>query len=354
MGNFMKDGYKHKTSLFGNAAENYVSRLFMLMKNPNGRRRPDLVSIDQRYEPILSVEVKSGAKRKGILVDYQLHYSITTTQAYRELFGEDPPKRTTKTELFGEQEITQSDRLLPGDPIAYYYAVLDRVDKLRAKDIDRPFSTIKCKWGDMFLAPADFAFYSFVACRVKRTDEDPAKVIPELKDMMKRDALSWKATNYDQRKGHIYSWQNIHGRDMLAIFQNDMSIATVKGRDRIRIIGDHYVGLSKLNRFLIQGPNGTKIYVLANPEDNNLFDVQLRKTVSERVPILERVARARKRAIPLLEKIVEPNSKSLFADDGADAGSVALETLNETEVKRLERLVNWLNVGEIKEGITPF
>lgn len=340
--------------MFGNAGESYVARLFMLMKHPERQRRPDLISVNGRYNPVLSVEVKSGAKRKGILVDYQLHYAITTIEAYKELFGEEPPKRMVGTELFGQEGVQGKDRLLPGDPVAYYYAVLDRVDKLRAAEIDRPFSTIKCRWGDIFLAPSEFAFYSFVASRVKRSGENPAKVVTELKEMVRRDALSWKAENYDQRKGHIYSWQNIHGRDILALFHDDMSVATEKGRDRIKIMRNHYSGMDKLKRVQIPGPNRTNLYVLANPEDFDLFNNQVRATVDERIPVVERVARARKRAFPLLQRVIEPSSRSLFADDGADAGSAALKTLTETEVKKLERLVNWLDVGEKKEEIVPF
>lgn len=354
----MKNGYKHKTTIFGTAGENYVSRLLMLLKNPNGDRRPDLVSVDGRYNPILSVEVKSGAKRKGILVDYQLHYSITTVQAYIELFGESPPKRVFSTELFQNIPIPEASRLIPGDPIAYYYGILDRVDNLKADDIDRPYSTIKCGWGDLFLVPSELAFFSFVACRIMRTGEKDAKVISELKDMMKRDALSWNSHDYAQRKGHLNSWQNIHSRDMLALFENDMNIATSKGKKRIEIISANYESLKDLKKVRIKGPNNTNIYALTEPADFNLFDSQVRKTINERIPILERVFRGRRRALSFLDKlsVFEMQAPDFFIDNYRTTLGNKPSFLKPKEVERLERLVKWLDSDEeeLSVRINPF
>ena len=354
----MKNGYKHKTTLFGTAGENYVSRLLMLLKNPNGDRRPDLVSVDGRYNPILSVELKSGAKRKGILVDYQLHYSITTVQAYIELFGENPPKRVVSTELFPNIPIPEASRLLPGDPIAYYYGILDRVDNLKADDLDRPYSTLKCEWGDLFLVPSDLAFFSFVACRIMRTGEKDVKVISELKDMMKRDALSWNSHDYAQRKGHLCSWQNIHGRDMLALFENDMNIATSKGKKRIDIISTNYEGLKDLKKVRIKGYNNTNIYVLTKPEDFNLFDFQVRETINGRIPILEKVFRGRRRALSLLDtlSVFEMQTPDFFIDNYRTTLKNKRSLIKLKEVERLEGLVKWLDFDEkeLSISINPF
>ena len=118
----MKTGYKHNTSVFGNDSENYVASLFMMVQNPNGSRRPDLVSSPScSFDPKLSIELKSGRQMKGVLVDYQLHYAATLQEDYNELFGE---------------EIQGSNGFFPGidwrtskkeskqEGIAYYYDVV--------------------------------------------------------------------------------------------------------------------------------------------------------------------------------------------------------------------------------------
>lgn len=353
----MKNGYKHKTFLFGNAGESYASSLFQLLKNPNGDRRPDLVSVNGSYNPVLSLEVKSGRQMKGVMVDYQLHYAITTYGAYEELFGEAPPQRFDNTELFSTTPIPMSNRLVPGDPIAYYYCILDRIDHLSAAELDRPYSTIKCRWGDMFMVPSEFAFHAFVASRVMRTRENAPQVIDELKQMMKRDALNWHAQDYANRKGHLYSWQNIQGRDIRALFENDLSFATSKGKDRIQIMSDNYSGLDLLRRVKIDGPNNSSIYVLTNPEDFNLFDSQVRRVVKSRTPILEKISRMRKRSVSLLKGISQFGKQNvfLFPDEGVAAQSFVKQALTHGQTKRLDRIVNWLDIGESKISIrNPF
>lgn len=351
----MKNGYKHKTGIFGTAAENYVSRLFMLLRNPNGDRRPDLVSIDGRYNPVLSLEVKSGRKKKGVLVDYQLHYAVTTEQAYMELFGEKPPKREITASLFPESSMPETSRLLPGDPVAYYYCLIDRIDELKADDIDRPYSSIKCQWGDMFIVPPEFAFYSFAACRVKRSGEEMDKVVDELKEMVERDSVSWSSANYNQRKGHIYSWQNLQGRDIQAVFEDDLNVATIDGKDRINLISQAWPTIKNLKRIKMSGPNDTSIYVLANPEDKSLFHSQVRNTIETRTPIIEKVYRARNRAVPLLDGIpLFGCTNGLLFDQGAWAKRAAKNSLSISEIMKLERLVNWLDKGEKKLDLSPF
>src|SRR3989344_5022609 len=138
----MKRGYKHRTGVFGSDSERYASRLFLMLKNPHGERRPDLVSINGRYSPKLSLELKSGRNKKGVLVASQLHYAVTTEQDYRELFGEELPSR--KDTLPGE-DWDRIAPILPKREVAYYYALINRQDELTSKDLDRPWSSIRIK-----------------------------------------------------------------------------------------------------------------------------------------------------------------------------------------------------------------
>jgi hypothetical protein len=133
--NFYEKGYKHKTGVFGTDAEKYFSRLFMMLQNPNGSRRPDFITLDGQYNPRISMELKSGRGHKGVLVDYQLHYAVTCEKDYIEILGEEPKPR---------------DDVLPGvglngldrKPVRYYYDLLNRTDEVSAEELDRPFSNI--------------------------------------------------------------------------------------------------------------------------------------------------------------------------------------------------------------------
>ncbi len=127
----MKKGRSDKTGVFGSDAEFYVSRLFMMMKNPNGRRRPDLISVDGKFSPRLSIELKSGRGRKGVLNEEQLHYAITTWKDYVEIFGEE----MKMSGLFNDTEIKDPSAI----KVAYYYDVINRDDKLTSSDLDSPF-----------------------------------------------------------------------------------------------------------------------------------------------------------------------------------------------------------------------
>src|SRR5271157_2135481 len=101
----MKQGRRDNTVVFGTDSELYVSRLFMMMKNPNGGRRPDLVSVSDHSSPRLTLEVKSGREKKGVLNEEQLHYAITTKKDYVEVFKEEMRLGT----LFGETKVKVRD-----------------------------------------------------------------------------------------------------------------------------------------------------------------------------------------------------------------------------------------------------
>jgi hypothetical protein len=150
-----------------------------MFNNPNGWRRPDLVSLNGRYTPKLSVEVKSGRKFKGVMVDYQLHYAVTTDQDYIELFGEEPPEKQGLLPGF------DADPLKEGDA-AYYYNVINRTDKIKAQDLNKPFSAIKLKWGSQFIVPHDLAFYNFAINRARRAGESIDYSIEYLREIIQK------------------------------------------------------------------------------------------------------------------------------------------------------------------------
>jgi len=339
----MKKGYKHRTGVFGTDSERYASRLFMMQKNPNGSRRPDLISVNGRFNPRLSIEMKSGRKQKGVMVDYQLHYSVTTEDDYEELVQEKIPDR---------EGLLNSDwTSLPTGEVAYYYCLLNRTDTVTSADLDKPFSSIQMNWGDMYMVPHQFGFCAFAVSRARRTGEKLEDVVKDLRRIIKRDILEG-SSHYEERKGDRNSWQDLHGRGILAIFHDDDSIATREGKERVRAIRNIYpsidndLSLDEMERIKITGPNGTTIYVLGEPVHKELLDVQFRRTVAERNPILERVDRARKRALPLLKKIKYEADPELFDVGNLADGERIKMDLSGTEIKRLDRLTHWLNYGE--------
>ncbi|MBX4211947.1 hypothetical protein KW787_00625 [Candidatus Pacearchaeota archaeon] len=347
----MKSGYKHKTGVFGTDAENYVSRLFLMMKNPNGMCRPDLISINGRYDPKLSIEVKSGANYKGVMVDYQLRYAITTGEDYREIFGEEIPRREN---LFPGIEWADTYPMFQPDPVAYYYNIINRVDEMTSKDLDRPFSAIKLRWGDQFLVPNEYGFYAFAVSRIRRSGEKINEVINDLRDLMKNDICNGSGSYY-HRKSDKRSWQDIHSRDIKAIFEDDPRIATEDGKKRIDLLRTNYPDLERLERIKILGPNDTTIYVLAKKEHSRLFDRTLRKTVGERAPIIEDITQERKRAERLLSKISYAAEVSLFGNGNVNEDMRISMNLKRPQLQRLERLAKWEGKDEfISTDEIPF
>ena len=182
---------------------------------------------------------------------------------------------------------------------AYYYCLLNRVDEITSEDLDRPFSTIKLEWGDLHLIPHEYGFYAFAISRHMRTGERLENIVQELRDLVKRD-IDEGTSHYEERKGKKQSWQDIHSRDMLAIFHDDLSIATKDGKKRIELLWEYYPQLAQLRKIEIPGPNKTSIYILAESQHEELFINQFSEVIESRKPIIEKITRARKRARNLL------------------------------------------------------
>ncbi len=327
-----KRGYKHKTGIFGTDAEDYVARLFWMMKHPQGHRRPDLVSINGRYNPKLSLEVKSGINGKVSLVSYQLHYGVRTEQDYINLFGEDCP--VEEIDFFGH---LGKNTVLPRGNVAYYYDIISRDGSVKSGDVGKPNSSIQIDWQDQMFVPHEMIFYAFAIARHLRDATPIDDVKSFLFEQMKKD-IEEQHSHYKENKGK-QDWQNFYARDVLAIHQNNDEVATEFGRERIRLLRDNYPGFDTLERILIPGPNGTKMYVLANPEDVDLFDRQVRSTVEERIPVIEEISREREKARGLLEKIHNLNGEMIF--DGNVTKPNWYLDLTKSQIELLRRLSRW-------------
>jgi hypothetical protein len=355
----MKEGYKHNTSVFGNDSENYVASLFMMVQNPNGSRRPDLVSSpDCSFEPKLSIELKSGRQMKGVLVDYQLHYAATLQEDYVELFGEEVP---CGNGFFPGIDWRASKKEFNQQGIAYYYDVVNRSDEMRARDVDKPFSSVQLRWGDQFIVPHEFGFYAFAIAKSMRTKEPLDEIMDHLVEIVKGD-LTGRNKDYDERKKDSQSWQNIHGRDIIALFHDNPSLATPQGKKRIEMFHEIYPQLSSLKKIGINGPNNTMIYILADQEHENLFSDQLNSVVRARKGVIEEVTGEREEACGLLEKITFCKNIDLFGSEGEELEEGRKNmfyklNISDDEVNLLKRLVQWLPEGEKSlksKNVIPF
>ncbi len=343
----MKNGYKHKTGMFGTDAEMYIASLFQMVRNKQGHRRPDLISPPGRCEPRLTMEVKSGRASKGILVRYQLHYAITSQQDYKEEFGEDLPPVVDPTLLPG---LPAPERLPPTSSVAYYYNVVDRDASIDSAMLDRPFATVQLRYGNQCIVPAEFGFWAFAVSRHMRTGESMSSIRDDLRNEMKKNVLDQRSNYKDNKDSQ--SWQDIHGRDIMALWHRDPAYTTKDGKTRVNLMEINYPDLPNLDRIKIPGPSGTQIYVLAEAQHKDLFDVQLRGIVQRRVPVLDRIINSRSQSRGLLAKILPSEAGSLVEAE-IDESHFSLAGLTPLEINRLRRLSNWLDRGESALAYAP-
>jgi hypothetical protein len=340
----MKKGYKDKTGVFGTDAEKYFSRLFMMLQNPNGSRRPDFITLDGQFDPRLSIELKSG-RDKGVLVDYQLHYAVTSERDYVDIFGEKPS--------IGEETLPGIEfNALYSGPIRYYYDLLNRTDKISAEELDRPFANIKLKWGDHYIFPPEMGFCAFAISRMMRTGESFEQVTKELSSTIKEDIITG-SDNYLNRKGMKQSWQNIYGRDLAAIYHQDDTITTKDGKERVELLKKNFAALDTLKRITIAGPNDTNVYVFSKPEDVDLFDRQVRRVIEQRKKTIEKLIEQRKESEGLLDKIEEVPERLLFIAEADPNTNHVFSKLKSHEIELLRRLSNWLDEGEDPISLLP-
>lgn len=338
--------YKKRTAIFGSDAEAYVASLFKMYNNPNGTRRPDLLTRMGDFEPKLSLEVKSGKDGKGVMTEYQLHYAITAWNDYAEILGEEVDLRK---ELFDSYEFGNPN----AEKVAFYYDVVSRVDGIRTEELDKKFSSVRFLWGDQHIVPHEYAFAAFAAARAIRTGEDAHKVAEELKRIMVQDALYQDEIDYDHRKD-TQQWQNLNGKDIVSVFYRDPSLTTRGGPKRVEVISEIYPEVNELERVLIQGPNGTSIYVLSHPEHHELFDRYLRGVVEERLPVIEKISKERQRAaLRVLGKIKIEDDPELFpnmAKEKTNGHKIVSESEYKKYEEKMKRLMNWLARGESPNG----
>src|SRR3989344_1704016 len=123
----MKNVNQNRTFL-GRSGESYVGRLFMMAKIRDGSRNPDLIAVRDEFNPKLSLEVKSGGEGKSVVNEFQFHYPLTVQRNY----------------------MTAKGRLTE---VIMYYNILQRTDALSMKELSKPYSAIKLRYGNQYIVP---------------------------------------------------------------------------------------------------------------------------------------------------------------------------------------------------------
>ncbi len=328
----------------GDESEDFLASQFLMARHPNGSLRPDLVSVNGRYTPKISIEAKSGisqkdGRMKGNMVSYQLHYAVTTPRDYEELFGVDAPRDSS---LFDDVDFHSAPR-----SVAYYYNLIARTGGPTSGELRTRWDRLRSSFGNQIIIPAEIAFYSFAAHMVIRTKRKPGEVVQELRGIMREDVLHGNS-HAEERKSDPQSRQNIQSKDMFAIYNGQYGRRSPRkvlgdSKERVKIISSSYGKnrLDQLERIEIPGPNGTTIYVLAEPGHKKLFDNQLRNTVRERTPILEEITLKRRQAVDSLKKVRLVSSPGFFGDEREKQYFLDTSDLSDSQVKELEELLSW-------------
>jgi len=314
----MKKGQRHNTVIFGTDAENFVGRLFYMHNNPNGHRRPDLISINGRFNPKLSIEVKEGKEGKMSLNREQLAHQFTLEEDYDKLLD------------FKEIGLEDIDA---DSSIAHYYSFVSRVRGVTAQDLDVLYANILLEWDKIAIVPSSFIFHYFAISRhakKRKEDREPLDDIKEDLIMKINRDIRQGCSNYSERD--CKNWQNFNINYLVSLFSDERTKSRI-GEAKIKLLRKH----SEINgykRILINGPNGIPIYIFSRPEHFDLFDNQLRNTIDERRGLIERVGEERREARDLL---------------GLSKRNLYFEGLSEEQEKHLRRISLWLPDGESEE-----
>jgi len=306
---------------YGYGGELYTSRLFDMRILGNGRNMPDLISRNGHFIPVLLLEIKSGTDRRASLNEFQLHYSVRSQEDYSRILGQFP----------AAQDIPF------GDPSTTYYDCLERSDNITQKDLRHHFSHLRLEFRDHYIVPGEYTFYTFAVARSRRTGE----AIPETVCLLREIIIASLTRGYMGNK-YTQARQNIHMTDIEAIFKEDLTLTNTQGVKRIKGLSEIYPAIYSLRRVHIPGPNRTSIHILARPEHERLFDVQLRQNIQKEVHGLEEIIEKRKKAAELVRRIQMPDQTDLFEKVPAPKVNSREELINPKDRNRFKRLELWL------------
>jgi hypothetical protein len=128
--------------------------------------------------------------------------------------------------------------------------------------------------------------------------------------------------------------------------ESDHSLTTPQGNNCLKLLRLIYPAVESLRKVKIDGPNNTKIHILANPKDEQLFDIELRSVVRTRIPIIEEITTQRRSTRSLLDRISPRTSQlTLFGEEKSlkwkNKKDISFHDLSLDEITYLEKLAKW-------------
>lgn len=295
----VKTGYKHKTSYFGDAGELYCASLFQMAKIDNGSRRPDLIT-SEGLSKALSIEVKSSRPSNMPVHIGSLFYAMLplndvgetntlTRQEFQEAIRAYDPK-TTRTD-----EINR-----------VYFNFNSRVDGLKARDLQHPFSGLRFQYGDQFLVPARYVVSEFASLDfLLEKERAEMKSVSDSLDYVRESILDHALKPEEEGSKNRRDWRRFN-RLTFAQFVPELELnpnkdAIERAKKRADTLRRVFPGVDNLLKGRIEGPNGTSIYYLAEREDQEVIE-RMSRVIEERKKALEKIIEERKKAEELLEK----------------------------------------------------
>lgn len=340
----VKVGTHHKTTAFGDASENYFSKLLKMRKNPNGSIRPDLI-IDPElmdYDDQFAVEVKGG--KRAILLRSQLTYGINDIGTWREFFGRtrrNPFAKNGQTKLF----VDEGERV--------FYGMVHRVDGLAPEDLVGDYAMVRLQWGDSYLIPSELVFHYYASVLSRKNSQKIGRVEDSLRKFVMR-AVRSRSSLYDERDND--AWVSMPFSSANSIFQGEMN--GVRNEDQrvtlekfFRSAREH-TGYEDYSRKTVLIAGDSKLHILFDPKRDARIVGQLASTIRRNKPSLDTVAQERKEIKEWMEKegvkigvrgfdhyhnggVDETRRRQIIQFYGERLG------INEEVIDRLERLCTW-------------
>ncbi len=320
--------------IFGTSAERLIARLFSMNVNPLNSSRPDLTRADTN--PKLTIEVKSGKSGKGIMVVDQLYYGLNT------LFDYD------------DEEIDVNKGLLPGfdwventqrndSQVAYYYAIVERVDGLSLSDVRFPYGSIKAKFADICIVPHDLASTVFFSSWARRTNTEYTelrkKAIELLIDYKNRGIRPHQL----RKKIGTNAWQNLDSKLIKYLIFNDNSLKTIVRSSTQKDLEEQYFSANPVRPIVFENEFRHNVYGLIKQEHQTLF-TQITKELQKTSLKTIACAQLREEHEPSIGRFQNIDVPFSTRDaNGGILGTYLCEKLelSDTQARIYESLVHW-------------
>jgi len=346
----VKIGSKHKTTEFGLDAERYLANLYGLNNHPRNKSRPDLT----HPRKLFSIEVKSGI-RQGILTRDQLRYHFSDPEKAEEFFGR--YFQSVYPKLEQERSPEEGKRL--------YYSVIERINKIPARDFRGDFSANELTWGDQFIFPSEIIHHYFASLYAGWRKVRIRSAFKELKERLVERIIAWDELTPEYRKKvsrEPGSWQGFRFRPAEAVVHKDFSQFTnpvqMRNLDRFR----RSVEIEGYEDFLsqaVQAPNGSTAHILYPANDAQKI-ASLVRNIAKGKKKLEAIAEERENILGELgNRRLRNRNGGDYHNGGLDEerrAQLVKQGVSASLLDKLERLSHWMDEHDWEESLeeVPF